>query len=124
MEKLYKRASPTKANREDYLKALTDGTLPDVDIAFSPEPLMELLMDAALNYYENLLPTAREIFIVAESEHQLEMKLKSYSVAGNDRQEMLRHYRALGEGAVITVSLEHMKVSLKKFSPLLFIDSI
>lgn len=53
-------------NRNDYLDSLIKGRTAE-DVAFSPEPLMELLIDSALNYYGNLIETAQDIFIVAES---------------------------------------------------------
>lgn len=46
---------PMFENREVYMNALINGRFKE-DIAFSPESLMDVLLDAALEYYESLFP--------------------------------------------------------------------
>lgn len=50
--------------------------------------------------------------------------MKNYSIPAKNREELLKKFGSLENGALVSISLSNMNVLLKKFDPMTFIDSI
>ncbi|KAI8822355.1 hypothetical protein BJ741DRAFT_715338 [Chytriomyces cf. hyalinus JEL632] len=115
---------PMFNDRDRYLSTLIHGrNLPALD---SPNLLLELLLDEAIEYYKGQLPQESVHFLCAETEHEFKAVVQTLWDSGVTvgQAEMTEIIRGLGEGEETEVMVGPVRFIIKKFEGITYIDDI